>query len=275
VDFYWMPGDEVHDAAGGPSRLQIAEQLLTAIREMGEKTAISAKSAVSWPLDIKFDDEPLNGEPWYYPNYVTGDNAEAMRRVFGLYHLKSPYVGVAPWTFETSENAAGNPYTDLDAVRRPEVMVAYPGTDGPMPTPEYEAMREGIEDGRYAYVLKTRIQSALNSSDAGLRGLAAQAEAAYQAMLSTIDSATLEEMKENREAMTDWIVRLSTTNPDPTPVPDPTPTPVPDPTPTPDPDPTPAPDPAPTPDPEPGPPPNPAPDYLAPAPPTGLHVFLP
>jgi hypothetical protein len=289
VDFYWMPGDEVHDSRGGPSRMEIAENLLNAIWEMGEKTAISVREAVSWPVDIKLTDEPLNGEPWYYPNYVTNDDAEAMRRVFGLYHVKSQYVGVAPWTFQTSENAAGDPYTDLDAIRRPEVMVAYPGTDGPMPTPEYEAMREGIEDGRYAYLLKTLIEAAGNSTDAGLRDLASQADAAYQSMLAGIDTASLEEMEENRETMATWIIELSAESqvepppePDPSPSPTPDPEPAPDPTPDPvepEPDPVePTPDPAePTPDPvEPDPDPvEPIPDTVAPAPPTDLRVVSP
>lgn len=211
VDFYWMPGDEVHDDRGGPNRMQIAEELLNAVWEMDEKTAISVKAEVSWPVDIKFDDQPLYGEPWHYPNGQTTliDDAESMRRTFGLYHVKTNYVGIAPWTFQTSENAAGDPYTDLDtSPARIEVMVAYPGMDGPMATPEYEAMREGIDDGKYAYRLETLIENAKNSMDTELQNLGLQAETAYQAILNNIEDATLEEMDENRETMVTWILQL-------------------------------------------------------------------
>ena len=219
VDFYWMPGDEVHGNRGGPDRIQITDKLLNVIWELNEKTLINVKSQVAWPLDIKLVKEewgsaqPLYGEPWHYPNTQTTvpdivDDAEGIRKYFGLYHVKSPYVGMVPWTFQTSENAGGDPYTDLDAKKTPEVMVAYPGTDGPMPTPEYEAVREGIDDGRYAFALETRIDSAKNSPDTGLQNLGLQLDAAYQAILDTMDNASLEDMDENRETILSWIMQL-------------------------------------------------------------------
>ncbi len=219
VDFYWMPGDEVHGNRGGPNRIQISDKLLNAIWEVNEKTLISVKSQVEWPLDIKLVKEewgsaqPLYGEPWHYPNTKTTvpdivDDAEGIRKYFGLHLLNSPYMGIVPWTFQTSENAGGNPYTDLDADRRPEVMVAYPGMDGPMLTPEYEAVREGIDDGRYAFVLETRIAGAKSSPDTGLQSLGLQAEAAYQAILANIDNATLEDMDGNRGTIISRIMQL-------------------------------------------------------------------
>jgi len=214
LDIYWMPGDEVQHDAGDPDRMQIAEELLTSIWEVNEKSAISVWENVSWPVDIKFGDpQPLNGEHWHYPNGSTTliDDAESMRRTFGLYHIKSHYVGIAPWTFQASENAAGDPYTDLDARVRPEVMVAYPGMDGPMLTPEYEAMREGIDDGKYAYVLETRIEYSKNSPDPMLQNYGIQAETAYQAILNNIETATLEEMDQNRKTMVDWIIQIGST----------------------------------------------------------------
>jgi hypothetical protein len=213
-----MPGDEVHDDRGGPDRGQIAEQLLGAVWASEEKTTVTVRERVSWPLDIKLvstgwgDDQPLYGEPWYYPNEVLVDHvddAERIRRAYGLAHVASSYVGIAPWTFQTSENASGDPYTDLDTSRgRPEVMLAYPGTDGPMLTPEYEAIREGIDDGKYAHVLELRIAGAQSSSVPQLQELAQQAEAAYQEILDGIGSADLEQMDEYREAITSWILAI-------------------------------------------------------------------
>ena len=219
VDFYWMPGDEVHGDRGGPNRIEITDKLLNAIWELNEKTLISVKSQVTWPLDIKLvkeewgNTQPINGEPWFYPNGQTTvpnnvDDAEGIRKYFGLYHIKNSYIGVVPWTFQTSENAGGDPYTDLDAIRRPEVMIAYPGTDGPIATPEYEALREGIDDGRFAYVLESRIESAKNSTNIELQVLGLQAEVAYQAILNNIDFASLEDMDTNRETIRSWIMQL-------------------------------------------------------------------
>ena len=42
-------------------------------------------------------------------------------------------------------------------------MIAYPGTDGPVATPEHEAVREGIDGGKYAYLLETLIKKAKNN----------------------------------------------------------------------------------------------------------------
>jgi hypothetical protein len=215
IDLYWMPGDEVQDDRGGPSRMEIAARLLKAIREMHEKSAIAVWAEVPWATDITLGGpRPEHGEHWQYPNEETTvpdsvDDAESMRRAFGLCHVKSHYVGIAPWTFQTSQNASGDPYTDLDTSKgSPEVMVAYPGTDGPLLTPEYEAMREGIDDGKYAYVLETRIENAKNSQDDNLRSLGRQAEAAYEEILDSIESASLEKMDENRETMVKWILQL-------------------------------------------------------------------
>ena len=212
LDMYWMPGDEVQDNADGPDRIQIAGELLTSISEMNEKSAISVWENTSLKTDITFGDpKPLKGEHWQYPNGQTTlvDDARSMRKAFGLNHIKTHYVGIAPWTFQTSENAAGDPYTDLDtSPARVEVMVAYPGVDGPVATPEYEAMREGIDDGKYAYLLETRIEYAMKSPDPMLQDYGIQAQKAYQTMLDRIETATLEEMDQHRQTMIDWIMRI-------------------------------------------------------------------
>ena len=215
IDLHWMPGDEVQDDRGGPSRIEIAAKLLKAIQEMNEKSAIAVWAETPWAADITLGGpRPKHGQHWQYPNEETTipesvDDAESMRRAFGLSHVKSHYVGIAPWTFQTSENASGDPYTDLDTSKgSPEVMVAYPGTDGPLLTPEYEAMREGIDDGKYAHVLETRIERAKNSGDDELQRLGTQAEAAYKEMLESAENASLEKMDANRETMVKWILQL-------------------------------------------------------------------
>ncbi|MGB7543286.1 MAG: hypothetical protein WBM28_14885, partial [Burkholderiales bacterium] len=215
VDVYWMPGDEVQDSGGGVDRMRIAEELLDAIRALQEKTAIAVWGTVTWPVDITLGDPaPAHGEHWQYPNSETTvpstvDDAESMRRAFGLAHVRSSYVGIAPWTFENSENASGDPTTDIDTHKgSPEVMVAYPGIDGPDLTPEYEAMREGIDDGKYAYQLEVRIAQAKSSANAARRALGRQIGAAYQTMLGKSTSATLAQMDTTRDTIVNWILQL-------------------------------------------------------------------
>ena len=109
-----------------------------------------------------------------------------------------------------------------------------------------EAMREGIDDGRYAYQLETRIEilqnsphrelrelgelaepvheqvlqdieSAQSSLDPELRELGELAEAFYQQVLQDIESASLEQMDEYRDQIITWILTIDAalTPPDP------------------------------------------------------------
>ena len=52
------------------------------------------------------------------------------------------------------QGCSGNPFTVLDG---PEVMVAYQGPEGMIPTPTWEAIRDGINDYKYIYQLKRLI----------------------------------------------------------------------------------------------------------------------
>jgi hypothetical protein len=53
-----------------------------------------------------------------------------------------------------SQGSNGNPFTVLDGA---EIMVAYPGVNGPIPTPTWEAIRDGINDYKYIYLLEKMI----------------------------------------------------------------------------------------------------------------------
>jgi len=215
VDFYWMPGDEIQDDSGGPNRMKITASLLQPLWKMHEKTALTIWDDISWPIDIQFGSpNPAAAAYWHYPNKLTTvpdnvDDATSIRREFGLKHISSNFIGITPWTFQTTENAAGSPYTDLDNTGGPEVMIAYPGLDGPISTPEYEAVREGIDDGRYAYLLETLIEKARRSPNNSTKNLGLQAETAYREILAASGNASLEEMDTNRQTIINWILQLS------------------------------------------------------------------
>ena len=215
TDFYWMPGDEVQDDGGGPDRMKITGKLLQAIQETGEKTALTVWQKTPWETNIQLGGpRPTTGEHWQYPNELTTvpdsvDDAISLRRAFGISHVKSNYIGILPWTFQTSENAAGDPYSDLDNNGRAEVMIAYPGIDGPVTTPEYEAVREGIDDGRYAYLLETEIKQARQSASKTQRNLGRRAETEFAKISAHAENATIETMDANRRTMTYWILQLA------------------------------------------------------------------
>lgn len=214
VDFYWMPSDEVHDPRGGIDRLTVGAALNDVVKAAGEKVVVSAKSPVGWDADIRVHDESLKGERWCtgVPGTASGnglpDDAARMRREFGLAFLNTDKVGIVPWTFQVTQHASGDPMTDLDGLRRPEVMVAYPGTEGPIPTPEYEAVREGIDDGRYAYVLETSIARALALKDAERTGKALAAKLDYDRLLKAASTTSLEDMDAARSTIIHHILEL-------------------------------------------------------------------
>jgi hypothetical protein len=99
-------------------------------------------------------------EWWIYPNSALNTrNLAYTRYVFGFGAWRWGVDGVVPWTYQMSQGSNGNPFTVLDG---PEVMVAYPGINGPIPTPIWEAIRDGINDYKYIYLLEKLIKAEQN-----------------------------------------------------------------------------------------------------------------
>jgi hypothetical protein len=145
------------------SRMQAARKLNAVAKELGFRTLITRP----WPeVDIMCTEPPdddreaarlrsMGNEWWIYPNEaLTGRNLGYTRYVFGFGAWRWGVRGVVPWTYQMSQGSNGNPFTVLDG---PEIMVTYPGVDGPITTPTWETIREGINDYRYIYLLTTLI----------------------------------------------------------------------------------------------------------------------
>ncbi len=152
-------------------RISAGKELNRIAREMGFKTLVTR----DWPeLDvictgIPSDDKEARklkktGKRWWiYPNdALDTKNRSYTRYVFGFGAWRWGVDGVVPWTFQLSQGCNGNPFTVLDG---PEVMVAYPGMNGPLPTPTWEAIRDGINDYKYIYLLKRLISTAKERND--------------------------------------------------------------------------------------------------------------
>jgi len=94
---------------------------------------------------------------WIYPNSALRTKNRAFTRyVFGFGAWCWGVDGVVPWTYQMSQGCNGNPFTVLDG---PERMLAYPGVNGPITTPTWETVRDGINDYKYIYQLRKLISA--------------------------------------------------------------------------------------------------------------------
>jgi hypothetical protein len=152
-------------------RTKVGKKLNAIVREMGFRTLITRP----WPeVDVICTGDPDDaseaarlrrtaGEWWVYPNgALTGQNLSYTRYVFGFGAWRWGVKGVVPWTYQMSQGSNGNPFTVMDG---PEIMVAYPGTGGPISTPAWETIRDGINDYRYIQTLRNLISRAKSRGD--------------------------------------------------------------------------------------------------------------
>ena len=113
------------------------------------------------------------------------ENPQINRFYAGYYLWNSKLDGISPSYYETETNH--HPYNDFDTIDlngntstgdRNELMV-YPSQQGPVPTMEWQAMAEGIDDGKYLATWKWyRDHAALKDPD-----LASQSDAVINNML--------------------------------------------------------------------------------------------
>ena len=146
-------------------RTRAGKELHKAAKQLGFKTLITR----SWSdVDVICTGTPDNekqaeqlrkmGEAWWiYPNNtLNSKNLAYARYVFGFGAWRWGVDGVVPWTYQMSQGSNGNPFTVLDG---PEIMVDYPGINGPISTPTWEAIRDGINDYKYIYQLEKLIRA--------------------------------------------------------------------------------------------------------------------
>jgi hypothetical protein len=91
---------------------------------------------------------------WEYNNAVVQClNPGYSRYIYGYYTWRQDLDGMNSWGPGTTENSRGNPYEDLDH-ELTDYALTYPHAGGPLATPNWEALREGIDDIRYVYQLE-------------------------------------------------------------------------------------------------------------------------
>jgi len=106
---------------------------------------------------------------WWYTN-ACREYPDVMRFKGGFFFWKTGATGQYDWAYQSPR---GNPYDDLDGI---DWCAAYPGDDGPIPTIEWEALREGIDDFRYVYTLEHAIARAREGESAEAVRMAKDAE---------------------------------------------------------------------------------------------------
>ena len=167
----FLPIDEADDSYNDYKgvRRKIAPVLIKAIRDAGGKSMLTATSYERFETVDYFCSSKLchadsekahaNGKAyWVYNNAVATDcrNPAYARYIYGYYTWKNGIDGMTTWTFQNTQNASGWP-TIADAPGR-DIFLAYPDPQGPLSTPMWEAVREGIEDHKLLYQLSKLIR---------------------------------------------------------------------------------------------------------------------
>ncbi|MBN2288798.1 MAG: hypothetical protein JXQ83_05650, partial [Candidatus Glassbacteria bacterium] len=221
---YFVPIDEPRIA----SRQKITLDLLKAIKQVRGARTMSSTDIGGRLLDIENDSQSHKktlgpGEKerkserpvWEYDNSaINSINPGYSRYVYGYYTWRQDLDGMNSWGFNTAENSRGNPYEDLDHPYT-DWNLAYPHPGGPLPSPNWEALREGIDDVRFIYQLEklAREKAASHPEAAGqaeefLDRLRGRCDIDERTMLNEFGDWTPEAFAGTRDQVISWIIKL-------------------------------------------------------------------
>jgi len=191
-EFIFYPDGELEGKIGGQG-VKWGETVLKALKETGVKTisGINGKRTFKYLLPLQdfgfFASPPSEiiikkvknlGLPlWYYENALN-------RFTAGFYAWKT---GAKRISREGYIIVNGEPYNDLDGTQ-PDWGISLPSPEGPVPTIDWEWMREGVDDYRYIYTLTTLIERA---KTAGRKEAVTQAAAAEKMLEQLKDAIPL------------------------------------------------------------------------------------
>jgi len=121
---------------------------------------------------------------WWYTN-ACREYPDVMRFKGGFFFWKTGATGQLYWAYQYPSGS--DQTSDLDGI---DWCAAYPGETGPIPTTEWEGLREGIDDFRYIRTLELEIADARAGGSAAAKALADEAEA----LLAEIRAATVADL---------------------------------------------------------------------------------
>jgi hypothetical protein len=160
---FFMPIDEPRIA----SRKKIALEVFQEIKKVPGATIMSTTDIGGKNLDIEYNSERLSkplppGEKkrgWdrkvceYNNTAIQSLNPAYSRYIYGYYTWRQDLDGMSSWGPGTTQNSRGDPFEDLDNPFS-DWFIFFPHPGGPLPTPNWEALREGIDDIRFIYQLE-------------------------------------------------------------------------------------------------------------------------
>ena len=114
---------------------------------------------ISLPPDVKKNLRDRSLEAGHTPLYncqVWGENPRLNRLVCGYYLWNSGYKGFVLYNYR---HLNGDPYFDVDGKNK-DLVLTYPSREGPVPTMQWEACREGIYDYLYVHLLQRTLEKA-------------------------------------------------------------------------------------------------------------------
>lgn len=160
---FFMPIDEPRIA----SRKKIALDLFKEIKKVPGATIMSTTDIGGKNLDIEYNSQRLS-EPLppgvkerksarkvceYNNTAIQSMNPAYTRYIYGYYTWRQDLDGMSSWGPGTTQNSRGDPFEDLDS-QYSDWFIFFPHPGGPLPTPNWEALREGIDDIRYVFQLE-------------------------------------------------------------------------------------------------------------------------
>ncbi len=221
---YFMPIDEPRIA----QRKEIAIELFREIKKIPEAKIMCTTDIGGKLLDIEnnsqVDRKPLGpGEKvrksdrkvWEYNNSaIDCMNPCYSRYIYGYYTWRQNLNGMNSWGPATTENSRGNPYEDLDHEFN-DYAITYPHAGGPLATPNWEALREGIDDIRYVYQLeKLCVNKAgtnpeqVTAAEKFLDDIRSKCDFDDRDIINEYGNWTPEQFDSLRSQIIDWIIKL-------------------------------------------------------------------
>jgi hypothetical protein len=221
---YFMPIDEPRIA----QRKKITLELLRAIKNIPGTVTTCTTNIGGKLLDIENNSQvdrvllkpgekerKSDRKVWEYNNTVVDClNPCYSRYIYGYYTWRQDLDGMNSWGPGTTENSRGNPFEDLDH-EFTDYAITYPHTGGPLATPNWEALREGIDDVRYIYQLEQRcyIMGGNHPEEVAevmkfLDSIRAMCDFDDRSIINEPGKWTPERFMTLRKQVTDWILKL-------------------------------------------------------------------
>jgi hypothetical protein len=225
---YFMPVDEPRIAL----RQRITLELFREIKKVPGAKIMCTTNIGGELLDIENDSQVdrvtlAPGEKsrkstrkvWEYNNTaIESPNPCYSRYIYGYYTWRQDLDGMNSWGPGTTENSRGDPYEDLDH-EYSDYAITYPHAGGPLATPNWEALREGIDDIRYIYQLEKLCLNKIGTypeqvarAEKFLDEIRSKCDFDDRSIINEYGDWTPEEFDSIRSQIIDWIIKLQKTD---------------------------------------------------------------